>query len=385
MDRSSILRIETRTFSEPAPRLAGYLLAALALSLTAACSTPKEAEKEKITLSWPRPPDMPRFAYETALRSAQDIKERNGKEKNLLATLETIATASDEISKLEMVKPFDVAARNGKIIVSDTALKAVYLFDVPGRSLFTFGSRGEGKLEKPLGVAVDEETNYYVADAGARNVVVFDSIGHFKRRIGGPADLVWPTDVAASPDGERVYVVDAGGVASMSHQVVVYNKDGEKVGVIGGRGTEEGKFNLPTHAAVGVDGTLYVLDTGNFRVQVFDKDGKFLRAWGSAGSGYGNFARPRGIGVDMDGNVYVTDAAFLNFQVFDKEGRLLLFIGGKGKEQGNKDDKPGQYALPAGITVDETNRVYVVDQYMKKVEVIRRLSDEESTKLAKER
>lgn len=367
--------------------------------MISACTTLKEAEEDKITLFWPNPPDLPKFAYETALRSARDvslrsaldIKKKIDFEKTLLGTLEaagtaeTVAAASKEKSKIKIVKPFDVAARKGKIIVSDTALKVVYLFDVPGRSLSVFGSRGEGKLEKPLGVAIDDETNYYVADVSARNVKVFDSNGHFKRKIGGPDDFVRPTDVAVSPDGGRVYVVDAGGVASKSHQVVIYDKDDKKVGIIGGRGNEEGKFNLPTHAVVGAGGTLYVLDTGNFRVQVFDKNGKFLRAWGSAGSAYGSFARPRGIGVDLDGNVYVTDATFLNFQVFDKEGRLLLFVGGESSKNVKNRDKPGHYVLPAGIAIDETDRVYVVDQYLQKVEVIRRLSDEESKNLANER
>lgn len=380
MDHFSVPQIEMQTFSESVLRLVVYLLVALALLMTAGCSTTKEAEEEKITLFWPSPPDQPRFAYETALRSSLDVKEKKDKEETVLESLETVATASDETSKLEIVKPFDVAARKGKIIVSDTALNVVFMFDVPRRSLLVFGSRGKGKLEKPLGVAIDDETNYYVADAGARHVMVFDSDGHFKHKIGGPADLVRPTDVAVSPDGGRVYVVDAGGVASMSHQVVMYDKDGEKVGVIGGRGVEEGKFNLPTHATVGADGTLYVLDTGNFRVQAFDKDGKFLRAWGSAGSGYGSFARPRGIGVDTDGNIYVTDAAFRNFQIFDKEGHLLMFIGGKGRS-----DKPGVYLLLAGIAVDETNRAYIVDQYFKKVEVIKRLTDEEGRNLPKKK
>lgn len=379
MDHFSVPQMEMQTFSESVPRLVAYLLAALVLSMTAGCSTPKEVEEEKITLFWPSPPDQPRFAYETALRSSLDIKEKD-EEKSALGKLETVATASDETSKLETVKPFDVAARKGKIIVSDTALNVVFLFDVPRRSLFVFGSRGKGKLVKPLGVAVDDETNYYVADSGNRNVMVFDPDGHFKRSIGGPADLVRPTDVAVSPDGGRIYVVDAGGVESVNHRVMVYDKDGEKIGVIGERGIEEGKFNLPTHATVGADGTLYVLDTGNFRVQAFDKDGKFLRAWGRAGSEYGSFARPRGIGVDTDGNVYVTDAAFRNFQIFDKEGHLLMFIGGKGR-----GDKPGVYLLLAGIAVDETNRVYIVDQYFKKVEVIKRLTDEEGRNLPKKK
>ena len=32
---------------------------------------------------------------------------------------------------------------------------------------------------------------------------------------------------------------------------------------------------------------------------------------------------------------------------------------------------PGQYMLPAGIFVDEDGRVYMVDQYFKKIDIFR--------------
>jgi len=38
---------------------------------------------------------------------------------------------------------------------------------------------------------------------------------------------------------------------------------------------------------------------------------------------------------------------------------------------------PGNYLLPAGIAVDETRRVYVVDQIRRKLEVFRLLSVED--------
>ena len=82
--------------------------------------------------------------------------------------------------------------------------------------------------------------------------------------------------------------------------------------------------------------------------------------------------------TDSQGNVYVTDGAFRNFQVFTKDGKLLMFIGEPGLE-----DKPGHYVLPAGIAVDETDRVYVVDQVHHKVDVIRKLSEQEMQNLQK--
>lgn len=44
----------------------------------------------------------------------------------------------------------------------------------------------------------------------------------------------------------------------------------------------------------------------------------------------------------------------------------------------SRDPGPGNYALLAGVAIDETGRLYVLDQYFKKIEVFRWLSDDEA-------
>jgi DNA-binding beta-propeller fold protein YncE len=337
--------------------------------ITAACSTTKV---EKLAPPvWPTPPNLPKFQYEYTLRSDLSIKK---KDEGL--DIKAIITGSADVPKISFGKPFDIAARNGRIIISDTAAAAVYLFLIPEREVLVFGKMAKGRLGKPLGVAISSSGEYYVADVEKRRISVYEESGHFKLPIGGPEDFDRPTDVAVSSDGSRIFVVDAGGVTSMKHRVTAFDAEGKKLFTFGSRGDGDGMFNLPTHIAVAGDGTVYVLDTGNFRVQAFNIDGKFLRSWGGVGIGFGQFARPRGIAVDNDGNIYVTDAKFGNFQIFNPKGQLLLAIGGI-----QDKDEVGKYLLIAGITVDETNRVYVVDQRFRKVEIIRRLSEEEGKRL----
>ena len=124
------------------------------------------------------------------------------------------------------------------------------------------------------------------------------------------------------------------------------------------------------------DGTLAVLDAGNFRVQLFDQNGEFIREFGSAGTGPGNFSRPRGLAIDETGLLYVSDAKFNNFQVFNQEGELLMAIGGMKLRGG-----PGEYALLGRMGADELGHVFVTDLFFRKVEVYRRLSDEEGQAL----
>ena len=344
-------------------------------SLLAGCSSVPEREPYDGPLSWPQPPDRPRFAYETMLRSSADIAFVT--DENSLRERFTGIKAANDLPVMD--KPTAIAARNGMIYVADTGAHNVVVFNIPFRKIFRIGVRRNGELLKPVGLALDGEMKVYVVDAKLRKVMIYDAFGLFEKSVGDPKELQRPIGVAVSSDGERIYVVDRSYNESNQHRVVVYGKDGKKLQVIGSRGSEDGQFNVPLQAAVAPDGTLYVLDSGNFRVQAFDADGNFLKSFGNAGKEFGNFARPRGIAVDNDGNVYITDASFNNFQIFNPEGQLLLAIG-----QSSLESNPGQYGMLSGIAVDETGRIYVVDQLFNKVEVIRRLSDSEGKQMLEE-
>ncbi len=344
------------------------VLALALLTVTMISCTTQVEVVEFVAPVWPHPPDRPRFQYELTLRSEKSIYRQILKDQFRQAL-----TSSDGSPRVTLIKPFDVAAGKGRIIVSDTVIRRVYIFDVPRREVLVFGAKGSGKLGKPLGVALDGTPNYYVVDASIQRVMVYDDTGHFLKFIGTNEDFDRPTDVAVTEDGQRIYVVDAGGIDSRNHRVIAFNAAGEKLFTIGERGKKFGQFNLPTHATVGPDGSLYVLDTGNFRVQVFDDTGKFLRSWGGVGKSFGQLARPRGIAVDLDGNVYVSDTKFGNFQIFNPKGQLLLAVGSFSPDL----DKPGGFSLIAGVAVDETYRVYAVDQKFRKVEVFRRISEED--------
>ncbi|MCR4304015.1 MAG: hypothetical protein NUV63_07300 [Gallionella sp.] len=339
--------------------------------LLAACTTVTHQEEKVSIPFWPLPPDQPRFIYEATLRSFADIIAETSESR-----LFQMVTGSTVSTEPVLNKPAAIVARKGRIYIADTGTHTIVVFDIPRRKVFRFGVREPNDLKKPSGLALDDEMNVYVADSLLRKVLVFDSLGLFLRAVGGPEDIERPTGVAVSRDGERIYVIDRASNESDQHRVVIYDKAGKKLKVIGTRGSGEGQFNVPLQGTVSADGTLYVLDSGNFRVQAFDRDGNFLRAIGYLGTSFGSLARPRGIATDDEGNIYISDAGFNNFQIFNPQGQLLLAVGRYGKE-----NKPGQYGLINGIAVDETGRVYVVDQMFKKVEVIRRLSDSEGQQM----
>lgn len=341
------------------------VLQLLGLLLIAACAAPSTTESSKIEIPvFPSPPDEARFIYERTLYSSADVAKED---KN--ADFRRMLTGEPRTGE-GMGKPYGVAAYKGRIFVTDTALKSVVVFDIPGQRFFKIGDDENdmrGKLAAPIGLDVDGSGNLYVVDASAKMVKVYDVDGKFLRSLAKDAEFSRPTGIAVDAAGTRVYVVDIGGVGSEEHKVRVFDaQTGAHVLDIGKRGSAPGEFNLPRDVSIGSDGLLYVVDGGNFRVQVFQPDGKFLRVFGGIGRQGGQFSRPKEVAIGPDGNVYVVDSAFGNFQIFNPEGQLLLSVGSRSERGGM-----AKYMLPAGIAIDGDGRVYMADQFFRKVDVYR--------------
>ncbi len=309
---------------------------------------------------FPPPPAEARFIYEASLLSSSNIAEPSFGDR-----LREVATGS-RISASGLAKPYGVVANQGRVYVTDTQQRAIVMFDLINRQVKMIGTEGRGKLLKPLGIDIKDQ-EIFVADNTAKRIVVFDLEGNFLRAFGSKNNFERPVGIAADPTSNKVYVVDTGGLETESHNLVVFNgKTGEFLQTIGTRGKGADEFNIPLQMTAANDGTLYVVDSGNFRVQRISKEGNFIGHFGSIGRQSGQFSRPKGIAIDKDNNIYVVDTAFGNVQIFNPEGNLLLHIGERATSGG-----PAKFSLPAGIDVDETGRIYIVDQFFRKVDIIR--------------
>ena len=112
-------------------------------------------------------------------------------------------------------------------------------------------------------------------------------------------------------------------------------------------------WNLPQQIAADDEGNIYVVDTGNSRIQKFTNNGEFLSSWGTEGFEDGQFQHSTGI-VIYENNVYVVDEELDIVQKFDNDGNFILKWGGTGNEN-------GEFNEPQGITIDSNGIVYVAD------------------------
>ncbi|MBI5385058.1 MAG: hypothetical protein HZA90_10270 [Verrucomicrobia bacterium] len=268
---------------------------------------------------------------------------------------------TDEVTAEKPIgKPYGLALRHAKLYVCDTALNAIRVLDLEKRTMTVFAPEGEGRLHKPVNVAVDADGTRYVADTGRNQVLIYTSGGEFVGAIGpkptnAPLEMVvpptspittddlagWrPTDVLVA--GNWLYVADL-----KNHLVRVYDKATRQplFTVPKDTNAEPAKLLVPTNLALDAQGRLYVSDIGGCRVQQYDAEGNFLRSFGGIGDRPGEFARPKGVAVDQQGRLYVVDAAAQVVQIFDDQGRLLLYFG-------EPQSSAAALDLPAKVVID---------------------------------
>ncbi|MCC6944844.1 MAG: PQQ-binding-like beta-propeller repeat protein [Thermomicrobiales bacterium] len=179
---------------------------------------------------------------------------------------------------------------------------------------------------------------------------------------GGAEPLDQPQDATISPDG-LIWVTDGG-----NDQFQIFDVDGAFVEFWGESGEGEGQFRFtrsngdPMGAiAFAADGSFYVADVGNARVQHFDAERNFLGSWGERGTGNGQFISPAFIVVDSQGNVWIGDDLRDDLQKFDAAGNWLLTTAGSGSGEGQLN-----YQRDTVLGLDDT--IWVADPEHRRIQ-----------------
>ncbi len=162
---------------------------------------------------------------------------------------------------------------NGFIYVSDTGKHRVIKFDPKGHKIRTWGAldpktgapvpgNKPGEFDEPIGLAVDQTGNLYVADRLNFRIQVFAPDGQFLRQWpvkGWVKDQVdMEPHLALDKAKQILYVTDGRG-----KQVLCYRLDGTPVSVIGKDAAGNDLFRVPLGIAVCNDGNVVLVDAGS--------------------------------------------------------------------------------------------------------------------------
>lgn len=180
-----------------------------------------------------------------------------------------------------------------------------------------------------------------------------------------PGQFQSPRDLALAPDG-TIYVAD-----TSNNRIQHLAADGSVLQIWGSfadisKGEAPGgTFFEPWGIAVGADGSVYVADTWNHRIQKFTPDGQFVNMWGYFGQADTPFAiwGPRDIAIDGNGHLFVTDTGNKRIVVYDANGNSVTQFGSVGLESGQFDE-------PVGIAVDKNGLVYIADTWNQRIQVM---------------
>ena len=213
---------------------------------------------------------------------------------------------------------------------------------------FSFGifGTGDGELNRPGDVAVDDNGYIYVADSNNNRIQKFDSDGNYLDQWGslgaGNGQFNWPYCIEYAPDG-FLYVGDWA-----NSRIQIFDTDGNYIDQFSTTGN-------PGDSFIAENGDIYVPEELNHVVRWFDPTYTQVLTWGSLGSGDGQFSTPFDIGASLDGGrLYVLDVDNDRIQVFTNNGVYLSQFGGFGTA-------PGQCTDCWGLAVDNNGLVYVTD------------------------
>ncbi|MEN6450989.1 MAG: NHL repeat-containing protein [Thermoguttaceae bacterium] len=207
-------------------------------------------------------------------------------------------------------------ARDGTVWVADTHYYRVLVYSPEGKLLKTFGGKqGErpGEFGLVTSVAHDSAGNFYVSEYGEYDrIQKFTPEGKFLLQWGGhgskPGQFIRPQKMVFD-EQDHLWVTD-----SCNHRLQVFDTNGKLLHVWGKEGSRPGQLCYPYDIALAGD-SLYVCEYENHRVQKFTRDGRSLGCFGVQGRRDGQFFNPWALVRDSRGTIYVLDTGNNRVQV----------------------------------------------------------------------
>jgi RHS repeat-associated protein len=240
----------------------------------------------------------------------------------------------------------DEAETPARLYVTDTGNDRVEEFEQNGDYLGKFGEKGSGyrQFDEPTGIGVFFQRGRYVsvADSGNKRVMLYwasdepQEVPFSSKTIEGAGPL---GGLGIDEEAETAFVAQGGEHSQIDCLEGVYESScagpgGDELTSFGSTGTGKGQLQGPGAVAVSpLSGDVYVTDTGNDRVEYFNGAsqhlGEYLGEFGVPGTKPGELLEPKGIAIGSKGDVWVVDSGNGRVQVFTAAGKPLIQFGEK--------------------------------------------------------
>jgi hypothetical protein len=241
------------------------------------------------------------------------------------------------LSTGNFLRPYGLAVDNahGRLLVADTAnhrFKWTAAAGLGGSHAYTeFGfvaSRdAPDALTDPQGIAADAAGNVYVANTLSGDVkwYAWNGGSYQTAALLCPAnahtvdglDIQMPRDIAVGPDG-AIYLLDSG-----NHRILKAEGPSDPDWSVF---LSDASWSNPYGLTVDAAGAIFLADTGNHRVLKI-QNGATVATWGHFGIGSGEFRYPRDVAVDSSGRVFVADTYNHRIALLAADGSPLINLG----------------------------------------------------------
>ncbi len=209
--------------------------------------------------------------------------------------------------------PYAIAVdAENSIYITDLKRGRIAIYTAEGKFIKYIGDfKGEGLFENPRSIAIDRASGrIYLADTTRNFILILDHDGKTLAQIGkrgggnGPAQFNEPTEIAVYEN--EVFVLDR-----QNARIQVLNPDGNfrrqfKLAGAGARDANGMAFDS--------QGRLFV--PGLNWVEVFNRQGQLLFRFGQSGDQPGEFQMPQDVCADSKDRLYVMDSGNRRIQVF---------------------------------------------------------------------
>jgi trimeric autotransporter adhesin len=250
------------------------------------------------------------------------------------------------------------------------------------------GAATAAALNYPVGVAVDNEGNLYIADQRNNRIRKVTTAGIISTVAGkggdgfsgdgGPAtaaQLYGPGGVAVDSSG-YLYIADEGNnrVRIVTAAGVISTVAGNGIPGFGGDGgaATAAQLNLPSSVAVDNAGNLYIADQRNNRIRKATTAGIISTVAGEGGNGFSGDGGPAtaavlnypvNVAIDNAGNLYIADSENNRIRGVTTAG-IISTAAGNGSIGFSGDGGEATAALlniPWGVTIDNAGNLYFSD------------------------